>query len=166
VAAIKGWVAGGTNLLLASALQQPWPSTNALLGSALVGFVGYGLSLVLFVRGLRDLGAARTGAYFSTSPFVGAAIAVAWLGEAPGAAFWIAGALMAIGVWLHLSERHEHEHAHVAMEHEHAHVHDEHHQHAHDFQWDGTEPHSHPHQHAPLVHSHPHFPDLHHRHGH
>ena len=166
VAAIKGWVAGGTNLVLATAFGQPWPPLPALGWSALVGFVGYGLSLVLFVRALRDLGAARTGAYFSTAPFVGAAIAIAWLGEAPTPAFWFAGGLMAIGVWLHLSERHEHEHAHESMDHEHGHVHDEHHQHAHDFGWDGVEPHSHPHHHGPMVHSHPHFPDLHHRHGH
>jgi drug/metabolite transporter (DMT)-like permease len=166
VAAIKGWVAGGTNLVLASVFGQPWPALPALGGSALVGFVGYGLSLVLFVRALRDLGAARTGAYFSTAPFVGAAIAIAWLGEAPTPSFWIAGALMAVGVWLHLSERHEHQHAHEALEHEHGHVHDAHHQHVHDFEWDGSEPHSHPHKHEPMVHSHPHFPDLHHRHGH
>jgi drug/metabolite transporter (DMT)-like permease len=166
VAATKGWVAGGTNLVLASVFGQPWPSVTPMAWSALVGFVGYGLSLALFVRALRDLGAARTGAYFSTAPFVGAAIAIAWLGEAPTPSFWIAGALMALGVWLHLAERHEHEHAHEAMEHEHGHVHDAHHQHAHDFDWDGVEPHSHPHRHAPLVHSHPHFPDLHHRHGH
>jgi len=166
VAAIKGWVAGGTNLVLASAFGQPWPALDLMAWSALVGFAGYGLSLVLFVLALRDLGAARTGAYFSTAPFVGAAIALAWLGETPGMAFWIAGALMAVGVWLHLSERHEHEHAHEAMEHEHSHVHDEHHRHAHDFTWNGAEPHSHLHRHEPMVHSHPHFPDLHHRHGH
>jgi len=166
VAAIKGWAAGGTNLALASAFGQAWPDTTSLALAAAVGFVGYGLSLVLFVRALRGLGAARTGAYFSTAPFVGAAIALAWLHESPGAAFWISGALMAIGVWLHLSERHEHEHAHEAMEHEHSHVHDEHHQHAHAFEWKGEEPHSHPHRHEPMVHSHPHFPDLHHRHGH
>jgi drug/metabolite transporter (DMT)-like permease len=166
VAAIKGWVAGITNLGLALALGQRWPDAPTLALSMLVGFAGYGLSLVLFVRALRDLGAARTGAYFSTAPFVGAALAVLWLAETPTTAFWIAGALMALGVWLHLSERHEHEHAHEAIAHEHAHVHDSHHQHAHDFDWDGSEPHSHAHRHEPMRHSHPHFPDLHHRHDH
>ena len=166
VAAIKGWVAGGTNLALASAFGQAWPPASTLAWSALLGSVGYGLSLVLFVRALRELGAARTGAYFSTAPFVGAAIALAWLGESPSLPFWIAGALMALGVWLHLGERHEHEHEHELMEHEHGHVHDAHHQHAHDFDWQGEEPHSHWHRHAPMRHSHPHFPDLHHRHEH
>jgi drug/metabolite transporter (DMT)-like permease len=158
-------VSGGDPVQVA-AFGQPWPEASMLGWSALVGFVGYGLSLVLFVRALRGLGAARTGAYFSIAPFVGAAIAVAWLGDAPGPAFWIAGLLMAVGVWLHLSEKHEHEHAHEALEHEHSHVHDEHHPHAHEPGWDGQEPHSHRHRHEPMVHSHPHFPDLHHRHGH
>jgi drug/metabolite transporter (DMT)-like permease len=166
VAAIKGWVAGGTNLVLASLFAQPWPTSGSLVEAALLGFVGYGLSLVLFVRGLRALGAARTGAYFATAPFVGAAIALVWLGERPSMAFWVAGGLMALGVWAHLSERHEHEHVHEAMEHEHRHVHDAHHQHAHEFEWHGDEPHSHPHRHEPLMHSHPHYPDLHHRHEH
>ena len=166
VAAIKGWTAGATNLGLALALGQPWPHATTLALALAVGFAGYGLSLALFVRALRDLGAARTGAYFSTAPFVGAALAILWLAETPTTAFWIAGALMALGVWLHLSERHEHEHAHVAMEHEHAHVHDEHHQHGHEFEWDGVEPHSHRHRHEPMRHMHPHFPDLHHRHDH
>jgi hypothetical protein len=77
----------------------------------------------------------------------------------------VAGLLMAIGVWLHLTERHEHLHRHAPHEHSHSHVHDEHHQHSHD-SWDGAEPHTHVHRHAPLVHAHPHYPDLHHRHPH
>jgi hypothetical protein len=131
-----------------------------------VGFVGYGLSLVLFVLALRGLGTARTGAYFSTAPFVGASISLLLLGEQPGMVFWIAAALMAAGIWLHVTERHEHEHRHERLHHSHPHRHDAHHQHEHDFPWDGTEPHVHPHEHEPLTHSHPHFPDIHHRHSH
>jgi hypothetical protein len=124
------------------------------------------VSLALFIVALRHLGTARTGAYFSVAPFFGAALAIAMLGERPGAGFWIASGLMALGVWLHLSERHEHRHVHEAMAHTHEHFHDAHHQHAHDFPWDGREPHVHPHRHEPMVHSHPHYPDLHHRHPH
>jgi hypothetical protein len=115
---------------------------------------------------LRNVGTARTGAYFSVAPFFGAALAIALLGEEPTAAFWIAAALMAAGVWLHITERHAHEHVHEPMEHTHEHVHDTHHQHEHDFAWDGREPHTHAHRHEHLVHSHPHYPDLHHRHRH
>jgi drug/metabolite transporter (DMT)-like permease len=103
---------------------------------------------------------------FSTAPFVGAAIALLFLGEQASWQFWLAAALMALGVWLHLTERHAHEHTHEALEHSHRHVHDEHHQHAHDADWDGSEPHSHTHRHEPITHSHPHFPDIHHRHSH
>jgi hypothetical protein len=137
-----------------------------MLAAGLLGFVSYGLSLVLFVLALGGLGTARTGAYFSTAPFVGAALSLLLFAEQPTLVFWLAGTLMALGVWLHISERHAHLHAHEALAHNHRHRHDEHHQHSHDFPWDGSEPHTHPHVHEPLVHSHPHFPDIHHRHKH
>ena len=78
----------------------------------MVGFLGYGVSLALFVVGLRQLGAARTGAYFSLAPFFGAALAIALHGEPVSTSLLLAGALMAVGVWLHLTERHLHEHSH------------------------------------------------------
>lgn len=166
IAGAKGWTAGVVNTslaLLLGASLPAWPTAGAAMA---VGLLGYGLSLVLFVRALRNLGTARTGAYFSTAPFIGAAIAILLLGEATPAPFWVAASLMGIGVWLHLTERHEHAHTHEPLEHTHPHVHDVHHQHEHDFDWDGTEPHSHQHRHAVLTHKHPHFPDIHHRHGH
>jgi drug/metabolite transporter (DMT)-like permease len=166
LACIKGLAAGAANLALALAVGAPLPGAQGWIGAGLLGFLGYGVSLTLFIVALRHLGTARTGAYFSVAPFFGAALALALLGERPGPEFWIAAALMALGVWLHLSERHEHEHAHDALQHEHEHVHDAHHRHEHDFEWDGREPHVHPHRHARLVHSHPHYPDLHHRHTH
>ena len=166
IASLKGLVAGAVNLGLALALGAYLPAPGAIALAGLVGLVGYGISLVLFIMALRDLGTARTGAYFSVAPFFGAALALVLLGEQAGAAFWVAASLMALGVWLHLTERHQHEHMHEPMAHVHEHEHDEHHQHQHDFQWDGREPHSHTHRHAPLTHRHPHYPDLHHRHGH
>lgn len=166
VAACKGLVAGAVNTGLGWALGATWPSAGVVASALGIGFVGYGLSLVLFVLALRGLGAARTGAYFSVAPFVGAALAVVVFGEPTTGAFWAAAALMAAGVWLHLTEHHAHPHTHVALDHAHRHKHDGHHQHRHDFAWDGVEPHAHPHQHAPLQHSHAHFPDIHHRHSH
>jgi len=166
IAAIKGGVAGTVNIAIALGLGHRFPDATHVLSAGAIGLAGYGISLVAFVLALRHLGSARTGAYFSTAPFVGAALSLLLLRDTPGIAFWIAGALMALGVWLHVTEHHEHAHAHEAMDHEHLHVHDAHHQHAHDFEWDGREPHTHPHHHAPLVHTHPHYPDLHHRHDH
>lgn len=163
---LKGLIAGTINLVIALGHGAAFPSGEATAAAAVVGFFGYGISLALFVLALRHLGTARTGAYFSLAPFVGAVLSIALLGEAITFQLVIAGLLMALGLWLHLSEQHEHEHAHEALEHEHRHRHDAHHQHAHDADTPSGEPHSHWHRHAPMVHRHPHYPDIHHRHGH
>jgi drug/metabolite transporter (DMT)-like permease len=165
VACLKGLIAGAVNIASALLLGAKLPTLPALGAAASVGFFGYGVSLVLFVLALRHLGTARTSAYFSVAPFFGAALSLLLTGEPITWPLVVAGLLMATGVWLHLTERHEHLHRHAPQEHSHPHVHDEHHQHSHD-SWDGVEPHTHSHRHAPLVHAHPHYPDLHHRHPH
>jgi hypothetical protein len=154
------------NLVLAITVGAQLPAASMIAGAALIGFLGYGISLTLFVLGLRHLGAARTGAYFSTAPFIGAVLAIAMLGEPLTVRLVLAGLLMAVGLYLHLAEAHEHEHMHEAIEHEHRHLHDEHHRHAHMPGDPAGEPHTHRHRHLPLVHKHPHYPDLHHRHTH
>ncbi len=166
LAGLKGLIAGITNTGLALALGAELPAAMPLAATLGLGFVGYGLSLALFVLALRGLGTARTGAYFSVAPLWGVLVALLIWPQWPAWPFWAAAGLMALGVWLHLRERHAHAHWHLPMAHAHAHRHDAHHQHAHDFAWDGQEPHSHPHQHAALHHSHAHHPDLHHRHRH
>ena len=165
IAAIKGLVAGVTNVSLAVAIGISLPPVLIVLKSGFVGFLGYGVSLALFVVALRELGTARTGAYFSIAPFVGAIIAIPLLGEPVTIRLLVASGLMALGVWLHLTERHEHEHKHEEIEHSHAHVHDDgHHVHQHDPM--PNTPHVHQHRHEPIRHKHPHYPDAHHRHEH
>jgi drug/metabolite transporter (DMT)-like permease len=166
IAAIKGLAAGAVNISAATALGAGLPPPGLAGAAALVGLFGYGVSLALFVVALRHLGTARTGAYFSTAPFIGAALSFVLLGERPDAWYWTASILMAAGVVLHLTEHHKHLHRHEALAHVHPHAHDAHHRHPHDFDWDGAEPHSHAHRHEPLTHSHPHYPDIHHRHDH
>jgi drug/metabolite transporter (DMT)-like permease len=164
IAAAKSLVAGVANTSLALLGGVLLPSLASMVGAMAIGLLGYGVSLVLFVLALRHLGTARTGAYFSCAPFIGAALSVLMLGESVTTQLLIAGALMALGVYLHASERHNHEHAHDSIEHEHRHEHDEHHRHRHEAT--ATQPHSHRHRHVPLIHAHPHYPDPHHRHGH
>ena len=166
IAGAKGGVAGLVNCALATSLGARWPSVEVLSPTLLIGFLGYGVSLVLFVLALRGLGAARTGAYFSTAPFLGAVISIVILGESVSWLFWLAAAFMGLGVWLHLTEVHAHDHQHARLEHTHRHRHDEHHQHVHDADEPALEPHTHAHVHLPVCHSHPHFPDIHHRHRH
>lgn len=166
VAALKGLAAGIFNTAVALSSGAGWPALPTVGASLLVGFFGYGLSLTLFVMGLRMLGTARTGAYFCVAPLFGVVISLTIWPSVPGPMFWFAAGLMALGVWLHVRERHGHQHAHELLEHTHDHRHDEHHQHAHDFEWSGKGPHSHPHRHEVQTHRHLHYPDIHHRHAH
>lgn len=167
LAMVKGLVAGPVNLALASALGARLPAPGILAAGAAVGVLAYGVSLALFIVGMRHLGTARAGAYFSVAPFVGAALAVA-LGEPITWTLLVAGGLMALGIWLHVTESHTHEHVHEPLTHAHPHRHDDpHHRHKHpDLDLSPGEVHTHEHTHAPLVHSHPHYPDAHHRHTH
>jgi drug/metabolite transporter (DMT)-like permease len=166
IAMLKGLIAGPFNLVLGLSISHQIPTFSGILLTGIVGFLGYGVSLALFVVALRGLGTARTGAYFSTAPFIGSAVAVVVLGEPVTARLLAAGALMAFGVWLHLTEHHEHEHIHELLVHAHPHVHDIHHQHAHSASDPPGEPHTHSHEHRPIRHAHPHVPDMHHTHRH
>jgi drug/metabolite transporter (DMT)-like permease len=166
VARAKALAAGGSLLVIVVLLRDPLPPIVSLFEVLLLGFVSYGVSLVLTVRAMRVLGAARQAAYFASAPFVGAVLAVPLLGERPDAAVAVAGMLIAGGIFLLVRERHAHWHTHETIEHDHSHVHDDHHRHAHEPDTSAVEPHSHPHRHAPFAHEHPHVPDLHHRHRH
>lgn len=166
IAMLKGLAAGTTNLVLALFAGAVLPGIDVCLAAGALGFLSYGLSLMLFVVALRHLGTARTGAYFSVAPFIGALAAMPLLGEELTTRLIAAGVLMGIGVWLHVTERHEHRHSHEPLEHEHSHTHDMHHAHEHDTPvLPGTQ-HSHLHVHKPDAHNHAHFPDAHHRHDH
>ena len=165
IAMTKGLVAGAINFSFAVVLRgAALPTAGTMAVAAFVGLLGIGVSLVLFIFALRHLGTARTGAYFSLAPFIGAVIAIALLHDPLTLTLMVSGTLMAFGLWIHLAEQHDHEHAHEEFEHEHSHTHDAHHQHPHDEPVPA--PHSHWHGHAPLVHTHAHYPDLHHRHRH
>ncbi len=162
----KGLIAGPVNLALGLSAAESIPSASAALFAGMIGFLGYGVSLALFVVALRHLGTARTGAYFSTAPFLGALTSVMVLGESVTLQLGIAGILMGVGVWLHLTEVHAHDHEHEPLEHAHPHVHDAHHQHEHAADDPPGEPHTHRHRHERVRHAHAHVPDMHHAHRH
>jgi drug/metabolite transporter (DMT)-like permease len=164
IASSKGLLAGIVNCTISLWMGAHLPAAQISLMAMTLGLLGYGISLVFFVLALRGLGAARTGAYFSTAPFIGSAASLLLLGETATASFWVACALMGLGVWLHLTERHEHIHTHEPLEHSHTHTHDEHHQHHHEEDVNQKQQHSHWHRHTPIQHKHPHFPDIHHQH--
>ncbi len=163
---LKGLVAGPVNVGLGLWMGGKLPGIPTIVAAGMIGFLCYGVSLVLFVTALRHLGSARTSAYFSTAPFFGAIAATLAFGAPITLPLVIAGALMGLGVWLHVSERHQHLHDHGPIIHSHAHTHDEHHQHAHGPEDPPGERHVHEHRHTALLHTHPHTPDMLHQHRH
>lgn len=165
LAAVKGLLAGPVNLILAFTLGAVLPTASSVAAALVVGFFAYGVSLALFIVGMRHVGTARAGAYYSVAPFFGAVLAVL-LGDPVTWQLIVAGALMGVGVWLHLSEQHGHQHTHELVVHEHWHTHDEHHQHEHVQPIAAGTRHLHEHVHEPLTHAHEHYPDAHHRHPH
>src|SRR5690606_16633886 len=167
IVAMKSLAAGSINIILALMLGNFLTAGMSVwLICAVIGFIGYGISIICFMLGLRHIGTARTSAYFSIAPFVGALLAVIFLGEHLSLQLIIAAILMALVIGLHLTEHHAHEHEHEPLYHDHTHTHDEHHQHPHSPQDSLSETHTHPHHLEAIVHSHPHFPDIHHRHKH
>jgi drug/metabolite transporter (DMT)-like permease len=165
IASVKGLASGVTNLVLAMLLGAALPSGLVIAGAMTLGFLAYGVSLTLFVVALRHLGTSRTAAYFSIAPFFGAVLALS-TGESLSLQLIAAGLLMALGIWLHLTERHEHSHTHEELDHDHEHTHDEHHLHDHAYSVVPGTKHRHQHQHSRIEHTHAHFPDAHHRHQH
>lgn len=165
----KGAVAGSVNVVLGATLAAEVGAslTAGQVAAALaIGAAGYGLSITWWVKGARDLGAARAQVIFATAPFIGAAVAWVVLDDAVSGAQIVAVVLAAIGVWLSLDSGHGHEHRHEPTVHEHEHTHpDEHHDHEHEEVFVGRHSHRHTHE-GILVHEHPHVPDLHHHHPH
>ena len=173
VVALKGFVAGGANLAIGLAVAGWGASTTPgqVVAALLIGAAGYGWSITLWVKGARELGAARAQVMFATAPFIGAAIAWIVLGDAVAPVQLLAAALAAAGIVVSLRSQHEHLHRHEPVVHSHEHRHDDgHHDHEHDDEHDdggATQVrHVHEHRHRAREHSHPHVPDLHHRHPH
>ena len=163
IVALKGFFAGSVALILAVLGHYTVPGITFILAAMVLGFLCYGVSMVLFIRALRDLGAARTGAYYCTAPFIGTVFSFLIFGVYLDLQLVIAFSLMVLGALVLATERHTHQHHHVPMEHEHLHHHPEEH-HRHDHERDIAGDHSHPHFHEQLNHDHPHNPDIHHRH--
>lgn len=165
IVACKGALGAAVTSVAALLAKEQRPTIFACWALLLCGATGYGLSLRLYLLAQRRIGAARTGSIFAIAPFVGASVAFALGDRSPGTWTLVSAALFALGVVLHVTERHGHAHVHTAMEHDHPHRHDDgHHDHVHDPPFVGE--HSHPHRHRRLEHEHEHAPDVHHEHAH
>ena len=96
IVTIKGCFSGLGSLVVAFAVGESLPAIKYIAFILLLGFVAYGLSINFYIMAQKDLGAAKTSAYYSVAPFLGVGFSMALLGEAPGAQFYIALAIMAL----------------------------------------------------------------------
>ena len=162
---VKGLIGATVTVVVAVLRGEPLPHAAPALVLVACGATGYGASLYLYLLAQRRIGAARTGSVFALAPFIGAATAWAAGDRHADTGAFLAAVLFAVGIYLHLTERHRHRHVHAAVEHDHVHRHDdEHHTHTHDPPFVGE--HSHPHLHDHVEHDHEHASDAHHRHEH
>jgi drug/metabolite transporter (DMT)-like permease len=165
VVIVKGIGSGVGALIIAALAKEVLWNTGYILLSLLLGFFAYGLSIFFYVTAQRELGAARTSAYYAVAPFIGAGISFIVFSEQITKSFVTAAVIMITGTYFAVVEKHGHKHVHKYMDHEHRHNHsDGHHNHNHSYTAAGE--HSHPHVHNVLEHTHEHTPDIHHVHEH
>jgi drug/metabolite transporter (DMT)-like permease len=117
IVTIKGICSGLSSLLIAFAAGEPFPAAKYIALTLFLGYVAYGLSIFTYIRAQRELGAAKTSAYYAVTPFIGAFLSFALLHEPLSGKFLSALALMLAGtgvvVYDTLKHRHEHTHEHV-----------------------------------------------------
>ena len=163
IVVIKGIFSGLGSLAVALLVGERIPSVVWILCVMLLGFVAYGLSIHFYIMAQKDLGAAKTSAYYSIAPFLGVVFSVVLLGEKPKIQFYVALAVMVISTYLmvkdtvQLQHTHEHEHTHT-HEHRHGdtvHTHEHTHIHSHPHVHNGDSE-DHTHRHTPAYHQHSH----------
>lgn len=165
IVTINGLFSGAGALIIAFVIGEVKFAPLYILLGLLLGFAVFGLSIFFYIKAQRELGAARTSAYYAIAPFVGTALSFVMFRQPITISFGIALVIMIIGAYLAASEKHRHTHTHEVFTHEHRHSHDDgHHNHTHDYEVVGE--HSHVHTHEKIMHKHEHTPDLHHTHLH
>ncbi len=167
IVVVKGFGSGFGSLIIALSLKQYSANTLYILLALSLGFIAYGLSIYFYILAQRELGAARTSAYYAVAPFIGVLLSVLIFDQPIALSFILALLLMIVGVYFSGAERHKHLHTHNEIMHAHRHHHqDNHHNHTHDDGLCHNTEHSHFHVHEKTEHSHAHTPDMHHNHAH
>lgn len=165
IVVVKGLGSGFGAFMVALYLGESIGHIGYMVLALILGFFAYGLSITLYIRAQRDLGASRTSAFYAAAPFMGVLLSWFFLREPITGTFLLALAVMIVGTYFAVSETHDHEHVHGDEIHEHSHCHDDgHHDHIHLTSVSGE--HTHVHTHSSIKHTHSHFPDMHHTHAH
>ena len=142
ITTIKGLFSGLGSLLVALLIGEQIPELIWIIAVFLLGFVAYGLSINFYIKAQKDLGAAKTSAYYSIAPFLGVFFGIVLLREVPGIQFYVGLFIMIVATVLMIKDTIELQHTH-----EHVHVHTHEHRH-------GELIHTHEHEH---IHSHTHI---------
>ena len=165
ITTIKGIFSGLGSLIVAFCAGESLPGLRWIPAILLLGFVAYGLSINFYIKAQKELGAAKTSAWYSIAPFLGVVFGIVLLGERPDGRFFLGLGLMVLATLLMvfdtISLQHTHEHTHTHCHehrhgdqlHTHAHTHIHAHTHVH-----GADEATHDHQHAVIEnHDHPHL---------
>ena len=75
------------------------PAFLYIAAALLLGFVAYGLSIYFYIYAQRDLGAAKTSAYYAIAPFVGAGLSLLVFWEKPSWLYITALMIMILGTY-------------------------------------------------------------------
>jgi len=165
IVVVKGFGSGVGALVIAFLTKEYASDIGYIVIALILGFFAYGLSIFFYVTAQRELGAARTSAYYAIAPFIGVSLSLLIYKETISLNFIIAMILMILGAYYAAVEKHLHKHIHQSIRHEHRHDHNEgHHNHTHEDFENGE--HSHEHTHEVVQHVHKHTPDMHHAHNH
>ena len=163
IVVIKGTFSGLGSLILALTSGEKIPSILWMVCVLMLGFVAYGLSIYFYVMAQKDLGAAKTSAYYSIAPFLGVAFGMLILGERPAVQFYVALIVMIVSTYFMIKDTielqhthehthtHTHEHSHGDIVHSHEHTHTHTHIHVH-----GEDINNHEHNHQTMSHEHLH----------
>jgi drug/metabolite transporter (DMT)-like permease len=165
IVVIKGFGSGIGALLIALSLGERTNNILYIISALLLGFFAYGLSIFFYIYAQRDLGAAKTSAYYAIAPFIGVGLSLIIFREVPSWSFVVALLIMIIGTYFASTEEHNHRHSHILITHEHSHNHeDDHHNHIHNKTI--IKNHNHIHTHEECTHWHKHTQEIHHSHVH
>ena len=101
---IKGFGSGTASFLLSLIIGERIGFVRDAIFVMILGFLAVGLSVYFYVLAQSKIGAARTSSYYAVSPFIGVLLSLILFREIPGNLFWIALALMAVGVYLNVKD--------------------------------------------------------------
>ena len=107
---VKGIGAGLFMVLLSVALKAEMPEPFSVASGLALGSFSCGISLILFILALREIGSARAGALFASAPFIGVVVSFVIFRNQPSLNYLVSFPLMLIGAVLLFKESHGHLH--------------------------------------------------------